>query len=49
MVMMIRTDEEDKDYDDSDYDNADKGSLCSRYFTIQCIFTYLHKIHSCAW
>ena len=30
MAMMIRTDEEDKDYDDSDYDNADKGSLCSR-------------------
>ena len=30
MSMMIRTDEEDKDYDDSDYDNADKGSLCSR-------------------
>lgn len=30
MAMMIRTDEEDKDYDDSDYDNADKGGLCSR-------------------
>lgn len=30
MSMMIRTDEEDKDYDDSDYDNADKGGFCSR-------------------
>ena len=30
MSMMIRTDEEDKDYDDSDYDNADKGGLCGR-------------------
>ena len=30
MSMIIRTDEEDKDYDDSDYDNADKGGLCSR-------------------
>lgn len=30
MAMIIRTDEEDKDYDDSDYDNADKGGLCSR-------------------
>ena len=29
MSMIIRTDEEDKDYDDSDYDNADKGGLCS--------------------
>ena len=30
MVMMIRTEEKDNDYDDSDFDNADKGSLCSR-------------------
>ena len=30
MSMMIRTDQEDKDYDGSDYDNADKSSLCSR-------------------